>query len=303
MRKVLLAMGVLLPLSAAFSQPPARQPVREGPIERLVLDAGTPADAAVWHPSEASVAVDTKHVKQGQSSIRFHVDVNWETGEKNYPIGWPRMNRPWPKADYDWTPWDYLEFSIYVESSRDSLPKVPMGINIYGARYRKIYTRALTELKLGQWTDYRLPVADLPSTNPITGMQVYISESEYHDGDKLDFWISNISLIRYVSPTVIDSKLAEHAIMADSKYLTMEVAMMGVKPGAQANVDWAIASGDKVAASGQTALGRGTTHVYLPLPAKGLAPGEYEVNLKCGGQGPPPFHLRVVASPWQEVSK
>jgi hypothetical protein len=95
MRLLVLLMAPCLALTAVLAQAPVREPVREGPIERLMLDDGLDTDAALWVPAEAVLTVDNKHAKHGDTSLRLHIDVNWETGETNYPIGWPRMYRNW----------------------------------------------------------------------------------------------------------------------------------------------------------------------------------------------------------------
>jgi len=297
MRAWLLALAISTQCTVVV----AEAPVREGPVERLVLDGGSKADAAAWRPDEGTVASDAKHVRRGDTPLRFHVDVDWEHGEPKYPIGWPRMGRKWPEKAQDWSAYDYLEFAIYVESSRTSLPATPMGFTLYGKEGRKDFNRALPELKLNQWTDIRLPTSDLPPL--CTGMQFHISESNYKDGDKLDFWIDLISLVRYVEPTLTASRLAEGAAMSDSRYLTVQIALMGIKSGETADVAWALASAGKAAAGGTVAVPRGRNTVRLPLPAQGLPPGSYEVTLKCRGAGPPAYPLRIIASPWQEEPK
>lgn len=305
MRRLLAALAAaLVVVSTALAQAPAREPVREGSLERLMLDDGAEADAATWNPAEASVAVDKKHARHGDTALRLHIDVNWQTGEKAYPIGWPRMNRKWPDAACDWSRYDYFEFSVYTESSRTTLPKSPLGINIYDATGKKGYTRDLSDLQLGQWVDYRLPVAELNSVIPSSGMQFYISESQYRDGDVLDFWIDNISLSRHTQPTVAASTLAEQAITTTTPYLTVDLNLMGVRGEQKADVTWQIArAGGRSVASGKLNLGGGKGRVYLTLPPKGLTTGVYDVTLKAGTDTPTPFKLLVAPSPWQEVRK
>ena len=302
-RIVLAVVVALLMAAAALAQAPVREPVREGNIERLILDDGADGDAATWTPAEVTVTVDNKRAKHGTTSLRLHIDVNWSTGEKAYPIGWPRMSRKWPEAVQDWSQYDFFEFSIYTESSRTKLPAVPMGMTLYDATGKRNYTRQLADLQLGQWVDYRLPVAELTRSLPCTGMQLYISESDYKDGDVLDFWIDNISLTRYTAPTVAASALAEGAITTATRYLTVDLNLMGVRPGQTGAVTWQIATGGKNAATGKLTALAGKRRYYLTLPDKGLPPGVYDVTLKAGSDTPTPFRVLVAPSPWQEGSK
>lgn len=304
MHRLALALTmVVLVATTALAQAPAREPVREGNMERLVLDDGADFDAAAWSPAEATVTVDKKHVKHGDTALHFHVDVNWSTGEKAYPIGWPRMNRKWPEAVQDWSGYDFFEFSIYVESNRKTLPATPMGMTLYDKTGKKNYSRSLTDLQLGQWMDYRIPIAELTRSLPCTGMQFHISESEYRDGDVLDFWIDNISVTRFTQPTLAASTLPEQTITSGTRYLMADLNLMGVKPGASADVTWRIAVDKKSAATGKLTAQAGKHRYYLTLPPGGLVPGMYDVSFKAGAEGPTPFHLIVVPSPWQEGSK
>lgn len=280
-----------------------REAVHEGALERLVLDDGEAAEAASWVAAEATVTADSKHVKRGGSALRFHIDVNWETGEPKYPIGWPRIDRRWSQPMQDWSSYDYLEFAIYTGSSRTALPVTPLGLILSAKEGKSLFSRSLTELRLGQWTDFRIPLADVPGCSSCAAIKFYISESNYKHGDSLDFWIDNLSLTRYVEPTVTASHLAEGAVMCDAKYLTMEVAMMGIRSGEKAEVTWQIASVGKVAASGKVEAPRGKNTFRLPLPSAGLPAGSYAVRLLCKGTSSPAFQLRVVPSPWQEGAK
>ena len=305
MRSLCSLLGLVLAASACLAQEPApvRQPVREGNLERLTLDGGTVTDVAAWEPAEATVTASDKHARRGPTALLLHIPVDWKTGEPNYPVGWPRMKRQFPAGVTDWSAWDYLELSVYAESSRASLPAMPLGLEVYGGGSRADYERPLSELKLGHWTDYRLPINSLPSANPRTAMQFYISESDYRDGDVLDFWIDGISLVRYVTPTLIASRPTEQVLFSDSRYLLVDVDMMGAKPGEQAGVAWMLTRAGETAAQGRLSVCRGKSRLALPLPAQVLAPGHYQLVLKCQGESPPPYPLTVASSPWQEGSR
>jgi hypothetical protein len=133
-------------------------------------------------------------------------------------------------------------------------------------------------------------------------MQLYISESDYKDGDVLDFWIDNASLTRYTAPTVAASGLPEKTITGGTRYLMADLNLMGVREGQTGDVTWQIGTG-KTALTGKVTALAGKHRYYLALPDKGLAPGGYDVTFKCGSETPTPFRIVVVPSPWQEASK
>jgi hypothetical protein len=302
MRLLVCLLAPCLALTIACAQPPVRDPVREGSLERLVLDDGADTDAALWAPAEAVLTVDKKHAKRGDAALRLHIDVNWETGEKNYPVGWPRMYRNWPDKPQDWTKYDYLDFSIFTESSRPKLPINPLGFILKGEKGRNILTRELTELRPGEWTDYRLPLAALPDLPTITGFGFYISESNYKHGDVLDFWIDNISLVRVAEPTAAGSALPEKCLAGDAGYLPLNLSLMGVAPDQRLDVVWQLRRGDASFATGKLTAGRGLTRVYLAPLSLYLKPGDYELALKVGNETLA-YPLKVVRSAWQEASK
>ena len=99
------------------------------------------------------------------------------------------------------------------------------------------------------------------------------------------------------------SALAEGAITTATRYLTVDLNLMGVRPGQTGAVTWQIATGGKNAATGKLTALAGKRRYYLTLPDKGLPPGVYDVTLKCGGDTPTPFRVLVAPSPWQEGSK
>ncbi len=93
-----------------------------------------------------------------------------------------------------WTEYEFLEFSIFTESSRTNLPNVPLGVSIYMPDRKNSFNRQLKELKTGQWTDFKIPLKELSDPAQCSEMQFSLSESEYKDGDVVDFWIDGMIL-------------------------------------------------------------------------------------------------------------
>ena len=93
-----------------------------------------------------------------------------------------------------WTEYEFLEFSIFTESSRTNLPNVPVSLSIYMPDRQHSFGRSLKELKIGQWIDFKIPLKDLSDPAQCAEMQFSLSESEYKDGDVVDFWIDGMAL-------------------------------------------------------------------------------------------------------------
>jgi len=294
-RALMIALG--LSLSGILW---AQTPVREGAFEKLVLDPCT--DAAVWHPAEATVQPTKEHVAAGQSALDFHIDVDFHAGEKNYPIGWPRMYRrfeePWQQ---NWSAYDYFHFSIYTDTSREALPTTPLGLIVYTPDKARAYHRTLKELKKGEWIEFLLPLSDIPRHDHVPQLQFFISESNYRDHDKLDFLIRDICLLRYAEPTVAGFAPGYAAIFADQRWLPVKFDLLGIKPGSQATVKVEIRRGAERVAAVEQRLARGSQMVWLDLGAKPVTPGAYEAEASIPGTNATPVRspLRVVSSPWK----
>ncbi|MFQ6098472.1 MAG: hypothetical protein ACE5O2_12170 [Armatimonadota bacterium] len=281
----------------------AQAPVREGPLERLVLDSF--ADAKAWAVAEATVEPDGEHVKVGRSSLHFGIDVNWQTGEEKYPIGWPRTNRgfdePWQR---DWTAYDFFHFWVYATTSRDSFPNEPLGLILYTPDKPRAYHRTLREIRKDEWVEIRVPVEEIPRCNEVTRIQFFISESRYRHGDRLDFYVSDLALLRYAEPTLDYFAVGQKVTFADARFLPVRTRTFGIPRDGRTRVAFSVHRGGKELATTVQQVGRGEETVWLDLGPKALAAGEYEVRAMLpGARGPARMDtFRVVASPWQEPS-
>ena len=154
MRVDLISLFIkIVAFCAIVTMAPAAQ---ESAVETCVLDDGSHAAAGQWEAAEAVCTSDSIHSKSGKPALHFHIPVDWKTGEPEYPIGWPRFNKHIQKEMQDWSGFDYLEFSVFTASSRTNLPDTPAGLNLYLPDRKHLYSRPLTELKIGQWTEFKI---------------------------------------------------------------------------------------------------------------------------------------------------
>ena len=268
-------------------------------LEKRVVDDGSVESVAKWSVAEAVCTSDVRHSKSGGNVLHLHIDVDWKAGEKKYPIGWPRITKQMPKDRQNWSDYDYFQFSVFVESSRTNLPATPLGLSLYLPDRPRTFHKQLSELQIGKWTDFRIPLQDIAGTNLCTGMQFHISESDYRDGDVLDFWMDKVELARYVKPFIAEAGLVEQVIMSGSKYLEIEVAMFGMKDRPATSAECLIKSGAGVAFKGTIPLFQGKRKYALPLPEGGLDKGSFDVSISYGGRIVKAGVLRVIASPYK----
>lgn len=295
----LLAIPMFCTLAAAMLPTIEGRATAETPepaMEKLVLADGE--NGAKWNSAEATMEPDATHARSGKA-MRFHVDVNHLTGEPAYPIGWPRTYTSVPAEKQDWSKWDFLDFWVYGDSSRDELPKTPLGLIVRSPDRQTSFHATLTEVKKGEWTHFRFPVAKMPVPSQCTAVQFVVTEADYVHGDVVDFWIDDLALLRYAEPTLLAVRPQRQVIYADAVTLRVEVELTGVDPGETIEVDVALRRGDQTVANATAPLPSGITGVVLPL--KATEPGPYEVEATVAGSprtlGAP---VRVITSPWED---
>jgi hypothetical protein len=268
-------------------------------MEKLVLFAGD--SAKTWSPAESTVTPSAERVKVSKASLHWHVTVDYYGGEKNYPIGWPRFSHGMPEGPQrDWTGWDYLSMWVYTETSREVLPREPVGLGLYTPDKSSAYQRTLTELKKGEWVEIRIPLSQIPRHHDVHSMQFHIAEARYKHGDTLDLYIDDIALLRYARPTLQDFA-AENAVMfAGERNVPVNFRLAGVKPGQSAEVACELRRDGQTAARAMVRVGRGAQRVALDVGRRKLAPGDYElVATVAGNPQPATAKVRLVESPWR----
>ncbi len=292
---------VLAPSCLAFavSLAAAQTLSREGAFEKLALVSAN--DPKTWAPAECTATPSTERAKIGATSWHWHVDVDHFAGEAKYPIGWPRISHAIPDGPLrDWSAWDFLHAWIYVDTSRATLPKEPVGLGVAAPDRANTYNRALTDLKKGEWVELNVPVAALPRPGDVRSLQFHISEANYRHGDRLDVYVNDLALVRYAEPTLFAFSPENAVLFSDAKRLPVRLQLLGVKPGGRAAIACELRREGKVAARGSAEAGRGPQRVVLALAGQPLAPGEYELRASVAGQPQPATaKVRVVDSPWR----
>ncbi len=267
----------------------------EPPMERCVLADGD--SQSKWHPAEAAMEPDPQHARAGRA-MRLHIDVDHFAGERAYPIGWPRAYTPIAADRQDWSKWDFLDFWVFTETSREALPGTPLGLIVRSPDKANSFHRPLTELQKGQWTHFRVPVAKLPDPAHCTAVQFAIAESNYAHGDVVDFWIDDLALLRYAEPTLLAVRPQRQVIYADARTLRVEIELTGLEEGENANVDVALRRDGHTVASTTVALPPGITGIVLPIQQ--AEPGTCEVQASVAGASRTlTSPVRVITSPWR----
>ncbi|MGD9495885.1 MAG: hypothetical protein AB7Y46_06220 [Armatimonadota bacterium] len=276
----------LLPLSAQPAEPPMD--------ERVLADGDS---ESTWTSAEATMEPDDTYARTGRA-MRFHIDVNHETGEVNYPIGWPRTYLAFPEGERDVSGWDFLDFWIYAESSRETLPSTPLGLTIRCPDKSNAFSATLGAVRLGEWVHFRFPMSSLPDPTNCAAIQFFVSESNYRHGDVLDFWIDDLKLLRYAEPTIITVQPLNQVAFRDQPVLRIAVDLTGLDEGATARVEVGLSRDGEPTAVAAAELGAGVA--TIPLPLVGARPGMCQAWARVTGSDRTLTQpVRVVSSPWE----
>jgi len=276
----------------------AQDLVREGNMEKLVIASG--ADAEAWGVAEATMTSTAERAKTGQAALQFHIDVNHHAGEKAYPVGWPRTNRPFDEEwQRDWSDYDFLRLWIYADTSREKLPSAPLGLILYTPDKASAYHRSLTEVQKGEWVEIVIPVSKIARHENVTRVQFFISESSYTDHDVVDFYVDDMCLLRYAEPHLSQVVLQPSVVYADTGRLAVSFRASGIPQGERVRAKATVVGDGRKLVSAETLVGRGPGELVMGLAGR-AAEGRYKVLVDLAGGTAQEFDLRVIESPWAE---
>lgn len=269
-------------------------------MEKQLLFGG--ASAKGWSPAESTVEVSSEHMKVNPTALHWHVTVDYYAGEKNYPIGWPRFSRAIPEGPpRDWSAWDYLHAWIYTTSSRQTLPKEPVGLGIQAPSKGSGLSMILSELKLGQWVEINIPISKIPQPADVRSIQFHIAEANYKHADHLDLFIDDLALLRYAQPTILDFAAETAVMFAGARVVPVTLKLAGIAPGQRAELACELRRDGQTVAQAAASAERGPQRIALDLGAKKLPPGDYELAARVAGNPQPvTAKVRLVESPWRK---
>jgi hypothetical protein len=290
-KPILLAI-VLAATAAVLAQSPV--------MEEQLLFGG--ASAKGWSPAESTVEVSTAHVKVNPTALRWHVTVDYYAGEAKYPIGWPRFGRAIPEGPArDWSAWDYLHFWVYTTSSRATLPKEPVGLGIQAPVKGSGLHVLLSDLKLGEWVEIKIPISKIEQPRDVRNLQFNIAEANYKHGDQLDLFIDDLALLRYAQPTVLDFAAESAVMFAGARVVPVTLKLAGIAPGQRAELACELRRDGQPVAQVTASAERGPQRLALDLGPKKLPPGDYELAARVtGNPQPATAKVRFIESPWRK---
>ncbi len=293
---ILVALSVLYP-RLGWSAP---QTVFEGKNEVLYLDHWASPDK--WRASECALTVSKERLADGRPTLHMHVPVDFHAGQKNYPVGWPRIDlptrEPWEK---DWTNFDRLEFSVYTEMSRAKPLKTPISLLLYCPAKTRTWRRDLHELKLGQWVKYSLPISRMQYVENVGTVKFSTSESSYKHGDQLHFHIGGFRFVRSAECDLVSLTAKTGVVFQGQPSIDVEIDVVGVPKGISRAVPFTIHQGRKIIRHETIPVRRGRYVLAIDIHELKLQPGVYTLTaFGEDAEKTKSVTFRVVPNPWQE---
>ncbi|MDP7132588.1 MAG: hypothetical protein QF437_18985 [Planctomycetota bacterium] len=280
----------------AQDMPPSQM---QGGREILRLDHWT--NPKSWASAEAEVKASDKKHPDGLPLCHLHIPVDHHAGEVKYPIGWPRtwmlVRSLWEK---DWRSWDRLEFSIYTESSRKTLPKTPLTLHLYCPDKRRQWHRILSELKPGEWVHYSMPISDMKFVDTVTYVRFYISESNYNDKDVLNFHIGGFRFVRSTECELQSMDVVSGAVFPEQS-LKVKLSVQGPPPKVARGIPFTLRKGGDAIRKETLPVTRGLQILEMEIEELELAPGDYSLTaFEDDPQRKKSAAFRVIESPWKK---
>jgi len=288
MRRTLVEVAILASVFSACAA---------APVEHRHLDGV--ADPKRWSPAECEVSV-SPHTVWEHPAFRMRIPVDFTTGEKQYPIGWPRMYLNLLPEEQAWQDYDRFEFQIYTETSRTNLPNRPLIFHLYNAQgQQKLITLDLAAI--GAWKTFSVNVSDLSLTGNIARLGFNINEANYNDKDLVDFHIGGFRLARATVAQVTELKAVAPALFCDSRVLPFELVVEGPPDKLATGIPFQLRCGNRTTLAKTLPVARGRQTLYFPLADAKLDPGRYTLTA-CPDDATlrKEVTITVASSPWQK---
>lgn len=266
-------------------------------MERLPLFDGR--IEKVWATAESDLAGETNRTAASAPALRWHINVDHYGGEPRYLIGWPRVSRAFKGDERDWSGFDYLEFRVRAETTRERLPGQPVTLQVRMDVAEGAWSRPLTELKKGEWVKFAFPLDELPKPEAVSQIMFSISDSNYRHQDEVEFTIADLALTRFTAPTLLEFVPEQAVLFTDASGWPVRFRVSGVKAGERAEVVCELKRDGKTISRETIAAARGPQRVMMRLGEK-PPPGAGELVGRIGNGPPQVCPVRFVESPWTE---
>jgi hypothetical protein len=262
-------------------------------------------DPSAWTipDNEATVAQSDIACPAGGQVLRMTVPVDYSTGQKGYPIGWPRMSfNKLAAEESDWSRWDNFEFMVMVKVSRPELRR-PVCSFLIGSRPKQ-FNRQIKLNAQGEWLRVTVPVSEIKDkgvpVEKIPSVGISVAESDYVDKDVVELSVGGFrltcSMLEIAAFSITDPALAQGA-----KSVKLNITVNGPEAEVKRGVPLILRQKDKVLHREQLPLTKGAQVYELDISKLNLATGDYEISLfPDDAKLQKMASFKIVVDPWQQ---
>ncbi|MFA7172217.1 MAG: hypothetical protein WC340_02175 [Kiritimatiellia bacterium] len=268
----------------------------EPPVEYLYLDHT--AESQRWGAAECAVSASPHRVWE-HPAVMMRIPVDFNAGEKQHLIGWPRMYLSLKSQEQGWSEYDRIEFQIRAEFSRPRLPQRPLIFHLYDQQ-GKSHLATLDMAAINEWRTVTLNLYDLGLSGPITRLGFNINEADYQDQDLVVFHLGGFRLARATTACVTELSAVAPVIFCDSSVLPMEMVLEGPLVKLAGGVPLRLTGKDNKVLQHNVVLIRGRQIVNIPLGEVSLMPGPCIVTVFPDDPAlKKTIEVVVASSPWK----
>ena len=251
-------------------------------IETLHLDAI--AVPRRWSPAESSVTL-APFKFSSRPVLKWTAPIDHFSGEKKYPVGWPRMymnnfSRTKPAIPSDWSKWDFFEFDVKMCLEGDPDNKNCIVTFMIASTHPRSNT-SLRKMHDGELHSIKIPVSQITAPGKITSFGFSIAESNYKHGSKLTVHAGNFRLTRSSHCTIDKATMLTPAITGAAPSIKLRLHITGPGSDVARGVPFQLVYGktNSVVREETLPVKRGDREVEIAIDELQLEPGNYTLNL------------------------
>ena len=264
-------------------------------------------DPLNWSPvEECQTQASELQCPFGGKVMLLHFAIDHFSGEKAYPIGWPRAQFIPKEWETVWSAWDTFEFVAQVQFVGNKLPAKPIILEIGEGKpgYNPVFDLSET----GTWTTVSIPVADILKGRPelaaaVSRLRFVVSESDYKDKDVIDVHVGGFRLTRSLTCEITEFTTTTPVVYSGQPSVKLNVTVVGPPEQVKRGIPFTLRGKGATAAVRREMLplGRGNQVYPCDISELSLAPGDYELVVFDEDQAKrKAVALKVVAEPWKQ---
>jgi hypothetical protein len=253
------------------------------PVKNNVIIIESLTKPAAWSvpDNEANVSQAEINCPDGGKALQMMVPVDYSSGQKGYPIGWPRMNfNKLTAEESDWSRWDNFEFMVMVKVSRPEL-RHPVCSLLIGSRPRQ-FDRRIKLNAQGEWLRVTIPISEIKGkgvpVEKIPQIVFSLSESDFADKDVVELLVGGFRLTCSILEIAAFS-ITDPALAPGAKAVKLNITVNGPEAEVKRGVPLILRQKDKALHREQLPLTKGAQIYELDISNLNLATGDYEILL------------------------